>query len=456
RFQDIVVMERFLRNLGKRHGGVKGCEWTWSVHEAVRRFGVAMVGMKVDIKSLSQSDLGELDLWVTQEQARLGHGSGANRQPYGQPYDTASTTEQAAPHQSADGASLAGGAGKMPQTSGGGASAEAGSFTSDVSAPTFNSSAFAAFGQQQPTPQGTASSGTFPAPTPQQPGTGNPPPPAFFNTTSSQQAGTSTTSSSAQPVPDTTSAQPAQTQTHPQTHSTSFGGLAASKFASQNAGSATSQPVGPSGSSTASTTLTTTAAPQTGISGASQVAGAPGAGLGGQTGPASASSVNGTPGPGVSTFGAQSAGLVAGGQYIWQQGGQTGAPLVSNFTGTGGFETQTTAAGTASASGFGTTAANTFNPAPTPAPTPAPSVPNPSSFSDNKSAGLTPASLDMLQKGVRPVLNHEAGRKLRTFTDQIAQEYVSEYFITARREIEELHTYMADSVNLKAILRDTS
>ncbi|OQO03819.1 hypothetical protein B0A48_10460 [Cryoendolithus antarcticus] len=453
---DIVVMATFLRNLGERHGGVRGCEWTWSVHEAVRRFGVAMVDMmKIDVQSLSKKDLEELDSALMQEQARTGQVNGPQ---CAQSNYKASTMELTAPsYTPANGAPFTGGAGMKPQTSGGGVSEGAGSVMSNGNAAATNSSNPAISEQQQPTSQDTGSPALFPAPTSQQPGTGNPPPPALFSTTSSsQQAGTQAPSSSAQPGPATTLTQPAQTQAQTQSQSTNGWGLAASKYAPQNSGFATSQPVGPSGSSTANTTLTNTSASQAGISGASQVAGAPGADLGGQTGPASASSVNGTPGPGVSTFGAQSAGLVAAGQNTAQQAGQAGWLPVPTFSGLGGLGNQTTAAPTTSASGFGTTAANAPGGAPTPSHTPAPSSSNSSGFSANKSAKPTSATLDTSRKGIRPVLNHEAGKKLRAFEDNTARQYVSEYFKTARREIEQLRTYMASSAKLKSTLSDTN
>ncbi|KAK6436977.1 hypothetical protein LTR95_006830 [Oleoguttula sp. CCFEE 5521] len=395
--------------------------------------GIDMV--KVHVESLDELQVKELKDWVGKEM-QLRAVPAIDEQQCGQSNYTISTTEQAAPpYQPADGRSLVGRAGMQPQPSMGGATPAPGaaSFASFGSAATPNNSTSAGFGQQQVTTQGSA-------------------PPAFTPVPTPQHNGTAASSTSAQPTPATTSTQTGYTQAQ----SSNGSGLAASKFAPQNSGLATSQPAGPSRSSTGSTVSTNNSASQTGTSGPSQVAGASSGGLGWQAGSGSPNSVNGTPGSGVSTFGAQSIGLVAGGQNIGQQGGQAGVPLASNLTGTGGFGIQTTAAGTASASGFGTAAANPLNPAPTPAPTPAPSVPNPASFSDNKWAGLTPASLDMLQKGIRPVLNNEAGVKLQEYTDQIAQGYVSEYLTTARRESEEIRTYMADSVTLKATLRDTS
>ncbi|OQN98372.1 hypothetical protein B0A48_15640 [Cryoendolithus antarcticus] len=435
RLSDIVVMERFLRNLGERHGGLKRCEWTWKVHEAVRAFGVAMVGMmKIDVQRLSKKDLEELDSAVTQELAKAGQVNGRSDQQYGQSYDTRLMTEQVAPpYQPADGASLDGGAGKTPQTS-----------------------AASAFGQQQSTTQSTAPPASFSAPIPQPTGTGNHLPPAFFTALSSQQTSSSILSTSAQPVPATTSTQTPQTQSHPQTRSTNLSGLAASKFAPQNVGFATSQPAGPSGSSTASTTLTNTSASQAGISGASQVARAPGTGLVGNIGPGSASSVNGTPGSGPSTFGAQPAGLVVGGQNTAQRAGQAGWLPVPSFSGREGFGNQTTAVPTTSASGFGATAANASGPPPIPAPTPASSIPNPAGLSDNKPAGHTPAALDTPKGGVGPVLNHETGKKLRAFEVKTARQYVGEYLKTARRDILKLQTYIDDKANLESTLSGTT
>nr|OQO22200.1 hypothetical protein B0A51_10864 [Rachicladosporium sp. CCFEE 5018] len=299
---------------------------------AVRRFGVAMVGMmKIDVQSLSKKDLEELDSAATQELAKAGQVNGANGQQCGQSYGPPSMTEQAAPrYQPADGASLAGGAGKMPQTSGGGAPAGTGSFTSNGSAPTFNSSAPAASSQQQPATQSTAPSASFSTPTSQQTGAGNPAAPAFFTASSSQQASTSTPSSSAQPVPAATLTQPAQTQAHPQTQSTKFHGLAASRHAPQNYGTGHSQAAEPSGTSTSSASSSSNSAAPAVTSGASQVAGASSGGLIGHAVSGSASSVNGTPDTGVSTSETQSARPAAGGLGFGAQSGRTAAPLTTN------------------------------------------------------------------------------------------------------------------------------